>query len=102
KTLGDLGIDDRPPRLTEIEKQATILDLLRARSGVYHDAARETAAMRAARPPRGSHSPGTFNYYNNWDFNVLGAIFERVTGRKIFDEFHERIAKPIGMRGYSP
>jgi len=100
KTLGELGIDDQPPALTEIEKQATVLDLLRARSGVYHDAARETVAMRAARPPRGSHSPGTFYYYNNWDFNVLGAIFERLTGRTIFEDFDERIAKPIGMQDY--
>ena len=25
----------------------------------------------------GSHAPGTFWYYNNWDFNVLGTIFGR-------------------------
>lgn len=102
KTLEQLGIDDRPPALTPIEKQAAILDLLRARSGVYHDAARETAAMRAARPPRGSHSPGTFWYYNNWDFNVLGKVFEQETGKRIFQEFYERIAKPIGMQDFVP
>jgi hypothetical protein len=39
KTLEDLGIDDTPPVVTTEEKQATILDLLRARSGGYHDAA---------------------------------------------------------------
>jgi CubicO group peptidase (beta-lactamase class C family) len=27
ETIGELGIDDRPPGLTEIEKQATIRDL---------------------------------------------------------------------------
>lgn len=102
KTLEQLGIDDRPPVLTAIEKQATILDLLRARSGVYHAAARETAAMRAARPPRGSHSPGTFYYYNNWDFNVLGKIFEQQTGKALFQDFFDRIAKPIGMQDYAP
>lgn len=101
KTLEELGFDDRPPALTSVEKQATILDLLRARSGVYHDAARETPQMRANRPPRGSHSPGTHYYYNNWDFNVLGAIFEQQTGKKIFQEFAERIAKPIGMQDFS-
>ena len=102
KTLEDLGIDDTPPVLTTEEKQATILDLLRARSGVYHDAARETAAMRAARPARGSQAPGSYFYYNNWDFNVLGAIFEQVTGKKMFTEFAERIARPIGMEDYVP
>src|SRR6476469_4397853 len=33
KTMGELGIDDNAPGLTTIEKQATILDLLRSRSG---------------------------------------------------------------------
>jgi CubicO group peptidase (beta-lactamase class C family) len=102
KTLEELGIDDTPPSLTPIEKQATVLDLLRARSGVYHMAARETVAMRAARPPRGSHPPGTFYYYNNWDFNVLGKIFEQLTGKDIFQEFFDRIAKPIGMQDFVP
>lgn len=100
KTLDDLGLDDRPPALTTEEKQATILDLLRARSGVYHMAARETAVMRAGRPSRGSQPPGSFYYYNNWDFNVLGAIFEKLTGKKIFDDFAERIARPVGMEDY--
>ena len=39
--------------------------------------AAETPAMKAARPERGSHAPGTFWYYNNWDFNVLGTVFEK-------------------------
>src|ERR1700761_4708104 len=37
-TIGDLGIDDNPPSLTADEKQATVRDLLEARSGVYHAA----------------------------------------------------------------
>lgn len=40
--------------------------------------------MKDARPPRGSHPPGTFWYYNNWDFNVLGTIFIQLTGEDIF------------------
>jgi hypothetical protein len=31
-----------------------------------------------SRPPRGSHAPGTFWYYNNWDFNAIGTIFEKM------------------------
>lgn len=102
KTLAALNIDDVPPVLTSAEKQATILDLLRARSGVYHDAARETPGMRARRPIRGSHPPGSFYYYNNWDFNVLGAIFQKLTGANIFEDFYQRIAKPIGMNDFVP
>ena len=102
KTLAELGIDDAHPVLTSAEKQATILDLLRSRSGVYHDAARETPRMRSRRPPRGSHPPGSFFYYNNWDFNVLGAIFQNLTGANIFEDFSVRIAKPIGMNDFVP
>jgi CubicO group peptidase (beta-lactamase class C family) len=98
KTLAELGIDDKTP-LTDAEKQATISDLLKARSGVYIRAAGETASMSAARPERGSHAPGTFWYYNNWDFNALGTIFDQETGQgSIYQAFRARIAGPIGMQ----
>lgn len=100
-TLADLGIDDLAPRLTPVEKTATVRDLLGARSGVYHEAAAEVQSMRDARPKRGSHTPGTFYYYNNWDFNALGTIFERRTGKRIFDAFEAEIATPIGMTDFS-
>jgi len=100
KTLAQLGIDDNAPALTEIEKQATVLDLLRARSGVYHLVPRETPYMKGNRPPRGSQYPGAYHYYNNWDFNVLGAIFEKAAKATIFEEFDRRIARPIGMEDF--
>jgi CubicO group peptidase (beta-lactamase class C family) len=99
-TMGELGIDDNEPSLTSTEKQATIADLLKARSGIYHPALYETASMKAARPARGSHAPGTFWYYNNWDFNVLGTLFERQTRTNLFAEFKSRIADPIGMEDF--
>jgi CubicO group peptidase (beta-lactamase class C family) len=101
KTIEELGIDDIPPSLTEAEKKAKIVDLIRARSGVYHPAAAETEGMAAGRPPRGSHAPGTFFYYNNWDFNALGTIFEKETGEKIFAAFENEIARPLGMKDFS-
>ncbi|HEX3444595.1 MAG TPA: serine hydrolase [Chthoniobacterales bacterium] len=102
QTLEQLGIDDSPDPLTKEEKQARIVDLLRARSGVYHPVDFETASMQKSRPARGSHAPGSFWYYNNWDFNVLGTIFEKKTGLKIGDAFYQRIAKPIGMEDFQP
>jgi CubicO group peptidase (beta-lactamase class C family) len=102
QTLEQLGIDDSPDPLTKEEKQARIVDLLRARSGVYHPAHMETESMKKNRPARGSHAPGTFWYYNNWDFNVLGTIFEKKTGLKIGEAFYQRIAKPIGMQDFNP
>lgn len=100
-TLARLGIDDIPPALTEAEKQATVRDLLEARSGVYHDANYETPSMRLLRPARGSHPHGTYWYYNNWDFNALGAIYEHATGTPIFTAFAQRIAAPIGMQDFN-
>jgi CubicO group peptidase (beta-lactamase class C family) len=102
ETLEQLGIDDSPDPLTKEEKQARVVDLLGARSGVYHLVDFETASMTKNRPSRGSHAPGTFWYYNNWDFNVLGTIFEKKTGLKIGQAFYERIAKPIGMQDFQP
>jgi len=99
-TLGELGIDDNAPGLTEVEQGATVRELLQARSGVYHAALYETPAMAKARPPRGSHAPGTFWYYNNWDFNALGTIYEHATGAGIFEAFERQIAAPIGMQDY--
>jgi CubicO group peptidase (beta-lactamase class C family) len=100
-TLEQLGIDDIPLSLTQQERRATVRDLLESRSGVYHEAAAESEDMSAARPARGSHPPGTFFYYNNWDFNVPGTVFEQLTGAKIFEAFKAEIADPIGMEDFS-
>ena len=101
-TLAQLGIDDNPPALGESEKQATVRMLLKARSGVYHPALYETKAMAARRPPRGSHAPGSFWYYNNWDFNALGTIYEHASGSGIYDAIDRLIARPIAMQDYRP
>lgn len=99
KTLEQLHITERVP-LTKEEQQATVLDLLKARSGVYIPAAAEVPSMRKRRPKRGSHEPDTFWYYNNWDFNVLGTIFRQETGEDIYEAFNRRIAGPIGMQDF--
>ena len=99
-TMEDLGIDDIPPVLTDAEKQATVRHLLQSRSGVYHVAAAETPQHEEERPERGSHPPGTHYYYNNWDFNVLGTIFEQETGLDICEAFRDEIAVPIGMQDF--
>jgi CubicO group peptidase (beta-lactamase class C family) len=99
KTLEQLHITERVP-LTKEEQQATVLDLLKARSGVYIPAAAEAPSMRKRRPKRGRYAPGTFWYYNNWDFNVLGTIFRQETGEDIYRAFKRRIADPIGMQDF--
>jgi CubicO group peptidase (beta-lactamase class C family) len=98
-TLADLDIDDAPP-LTARERTATVLQLLQARSGVYHAAASETAEMRSARPQRGAFSPGEHWYYNNWDFNTLGTIYTRAAGETVGAAFAKEIAAPTGMQDF--
>ncbi len=100
-TMAELGIDD-VSGLTDQEKKATVRDCLKARSGVYHPALYESAGMKALKPPRHSERAGTHWYYNNWDFNVAGTIYEQATGRKIFEAIAEDIARPIGMEDYAP
>ncbi len=99
KKLEELGVDDNPPLAPE-EKQATIKMLLQARSGIYHSYVAGTPAMRSKMPVRGSHQPGTFWYYNNWDFNTLGSIFEKQTHIKIASAFYKDIAVPLHMRDF--
>jgi CubicO group peptidase (beta-lactamase class C family) len=101
QTLAQVGIDDYA-RLTDLERGATVRQLLQARSGVYIPSSAETAAMKAARPARGSHPPGTFWYYNNWDFNALGEIYQRLTGHGVFTDFEARLAQPLGFRDFDP
>lgn len=96
-TLGELGINDTGG-LSALEQSATVADLLKISSGVYHPAAYEPPGLQ--KPERGSSKPGEQWYYNNWDFNVLGVIFEQVTGKRIFQAFEELIANPIRMQDY--
>ena len=98
KTLAQLGMDDIGG-LTDTEKQATIRDLISARSGVYHPASNAGDDLASA-PPRGSQPHGTYYLYSNWDFNAAGAAFELETGRDIYDALHTDLALPLGMQDF--
>ncbi|WP_394001068.1 serine hydrolase domain-containing protein [Luteimonas sp. WGS1318] len=99
-TLGTLGIDERRTPLTDAEKQATVEHLLQARSGIYLQSGAETIENRDGRPVRGEFPPGTHFFYNNWDFNVLGAIFEQQTGLSIGEALDAWLAVPLGMQDF--
>jgi len=98
-TIGSLDITDITP-LTSSEKEAQVIDLLKARSGIYLPSGQETVDMAKSRPLRGSHPHGTFWYYNNWDFNVLGTIFRRKTNKDIYEAFKVNIADPLHMEDF--
>ncbi len=100
-TLAQLRIDDNPP-LTPAEKRARVVDLLTSRSGIYHSALYEHPSWKKRKPARGTHAPGAHWFYNNWDFNALGTIFERSTGTTMGDAFAQSIARPIGMEDFRP
>jgi CubicO group peptidase (beta-lactamase class C family) len=100
-TLAELGVDDRTP-LTAEERSATLEHLLSSRSGVYIPAARENSGHRKRRPERGSHPPGSFYYYNNWDFNVLGVVYRDRVAADVGGAFAREIAAPLQMEQYVP
>lgn len=97
-TLGDYNIDDINPTLNTQEKSAKIRDLLSSTSGVYHNS---TDTSNDNLPPRNSTLPGELFYYNNWDFNALGTIFEQQTGEKIHKVFNDRIGTKIGLEDFN-
>lgn len=101
-TLEELGIDDAPQPLTAKERTATVRHLLASRSGIYLPPLGEAQSWASRRPARGAHDPGTFWYYNNWDFNALGTIFEKTTGLEIGQAISEWLAKPLGMQTFCP
>ncbi|MEM7355216.1 MAG: serine hydrolase [Acidobacteriota bacterium] len=97
KTLFDLGIDDTPDPLLEVERQARILDLLKARSGIFHPAA---YAGRTDSAPRGSKGSGRYFAYNNWDFNTLATILIEETGEDVFEAFDRYFGQALGMEDW--
>lgn len=98
RTLGELGLSDVDGLLAG-ELEATIEDVITARSGIYHLASNPGDDTDSA-PPRGSQRHGTYQLYNNWDFNAAGAIFEKLTGRDIYDAVASDLARPLGMQDF--
>ena len=101
ENLAQLGIDESKTPLTTQEKTATIRDLLMAKSGVYLPAEAETDFAKANRPKREQYKPGEFFFYNNFDFNVLGTILEKKSGKSIGAFMEEYLAKPLGMQDFA-
>lgn len=108
-TLESLQIDDTNPALTPAERQATVEDLMRARSGISHTALYEVGsnkryrtALEARKLASGPIAPGALWFYNNWDFNALGTIVEQVAGEEIGPLFARRVAAPLMMQDFVP
>ena len=98
QTLDELEIDDLEG-LMDIEKKATIDHLATARSGIFHDPS-YGGDDRKNVLERGSVEPGTYYLYNNWDFNAVGYIFEKLVGKTIYEELEKQIAIPTGFENW--
>jgi len=98
KTLKEMQINDIS-ELSELEKSTTIRNIISARSGVYLTGSNPGDSREYA-PARNSKKPGTYWLYNNWDFNVAGYIFEKETGRNIYDEVEKQLAIPLSMQDW--
>lgn len=101
RTIGDLKIDEGGEGLLPIEKTATLRDLLMSSSGIYWPASTPSGSDLPP-PQRGSKKPGSFFFYNNWDFNTAGAVFEQLTGKTVFQALAEDLAGPLQLEDFQP
>jgi len=99
QTIGDIGINEEDGLLPQ-EKEATVNDIITARSGVFHIPANggydEDNILE-----RGSVNHGEYWVYNNWDFNVAGAILEQKAGNSIYQEIEDQLAIPLGFQDWN-
>ena len=103
RTLAELGIDDDPHPLNQMQKEAKVLHLIRSVSGINHLAAAEGGLMQKDKDRllgKKPNTPGIKWAYNNWDYNALTTIFMQETGLSIYQAFKQGIADPLGMQDF--
>lgn len=99
QTIGEIGIEE-DKGLLDIEKSATVDNLLNSRSGVFLEPVNAGYDEKNILE-RGSVKPGEYYVYNNWDFNVAGAILEIKSGKSIYQELEEQLAIPLGFQDWN-
>lgn len=57
----------------------------------------ETVEQALTLPPPDDRTPGGFAY-SNTNYNLVGLIVEKITGRDIGTEIEERLIEPLGLR----
>ena len=97
-SIGELGIREKDS-LLDIEKTASIYDLITSRSGVHHVAS-NGGYDKDNFQERGSVVPGEYFVYNNWDFNVAGHVLELYAKQSIYEELEEQLAIPLGFEDW--
>lgn len=99
QTIGDIGIDE-DKGLLDIEKSATVDNIITSRSGVFYEPA-NAGYDKENILKRGSVKPGDYFVYNNWDFNVAGSILEKKSGNSVYQEIEEQLAIPLGFQDWN-
>ncbi len=102
-TLKDLNIQDFPISLTDMQREAKVIHLLKSTSGINHPTGSQIGSMQANRDSLlgfEENIPGTKWAYNNWDYNVLTTILEQETGFTTSELFESGIAKTLGIKKY--
>jgi D-alanyl-D-alanine carboxypeptidase len=79
--------------IPEWDSEALDIDIARHPARVWRVA--EFLDIAAAQPP--VFAPGTGFFYSNTDYNLLGLIVERITGRSWREDVTRRIVRPLGM-----
>jgi CubicO group peptidase (beta-lactamase class C family) len=97
QTIGEIGIDE-VDGLTDVEKSATVHQVLISSSGVFYPPGSPGSDLQGF-PNRGDHGAGYF-HYSNWDFNVAGEIFRRLTGVEVHDALQSDLAEPLGFEDF--
>lgn len=102
-SLADLNIQDSPLPLTDLQRTAKVIHLLKSTSGINHPTGSQVGSMQANRDNllgKEPNIPGSKWAYNNWDYNVLTTIFEQETGLTISEAFENGIAEPLGITNF--
>jgi CubicO group peptidase (beta-lactamase class C family) len=101
KTLEELGMDD-VGGLLPVERQAKVLHLVTARSGVYHPASNPGDNLADA-PARGSQEPGTYMLYSK-EFQDFDRSLHRKGGdreRSLYPSYHMHLStRDMARAGY--
>ncbi|MEW7280197.1 serine hydrolase [Aquimarina sp. 2201CG1-2-11] len=99
ETIGEIGVEE-DGGLTDLEKTATVHDIINSRSGVFYTPVNGGSDNKNILK-RGSKKPGEYFVYNNWDYNVAGYIFEKKTGKDIYQELEDQLAIPLGFQDWN-
>jgi hypothetical protein len=97
KTVVELGLQDKVP-FVHPEELANFEQLLASRSGIYIP--NGNGDQDPISPKRGSQYPGTYFFYNNWDFNALGTAIEKLTHKDIYDLLGDDLGIPLAMQDF--